>query len=378
MNIDKESNYHRIIKIISTKPELEQITKKILSNKRISTDDALRLYKERDVGFVGILANYVREKMHGDKTFFNRNFHIEPTNICIYNCKFCSYSSKINQNSAWEYDIDKILDIVGSYKNIPVTEVHIVGGVHPNRDLHYYGNIISCIKKMRPDLHIKAFSAVELDFMIKKSGMTLEDGLLELKKYGLDSIPGGGAEIFDTKIRKEICDEKTSSLMWLKIHETAHKIGLPSNATMLYGHKENYSHRVDHLNKLRILQDKTAGFNTFIPLKYRKVNNDLTHLGETTTIEDMKNFAISRIFLDNFNHIKAYWPGIGKQAAQLSLSFGVDDIDGTIDDSTKIYSMAGAEDKNPKMTTKELISLIKQANRIAVERDSLYNILVFK
>lgn len=357
------------------RPELKEITQKILSEKRINTDEALLLYEEKNIGLLGMFANYIREKKHGKQTFYNRNFHIEPTNICIYSCKFCSYSSKINRETAWEYDIEKILDIVNSYKNIPVTEVHIVGGVHPNRDLHYYGNMIKKIKEIRPDLHVKAFTAVELDFMIKKSKMNLKTGLKKLKEYGLNSIPGGGAEIFDEKIRKEICDEKISSNLWLKIHETAHKTGLPSNATMLYGHKENYTHRIDHLNRLRKLQDKTNGFNTFIPLKYRKANNDLNYIGEITAIEDLKNFAISRIFLDNFPHIKAYWPGIGKQLAQLSLSFGVDDIDGTIDDSTKIYSMAGAEDKNPKMSSKELISLIKKAGKIPVERDTLYNII---
>ena len=355
------------------KPELKQISEKVFFGERINSDDALLLFEEAELGFVGMLANYIREKKHGDKTFYNRNFHIEPTNICIYDCKFCSYSAKINQKDAWEYDIDKILDIVKSYKDTLVTEVHIVGGVHPNRDLHYYGKMIEEIKKIRPDIHVKAFTAVELEFMIKKTKMTLEDGLKKLKNYGLDSIPGGGAEIFAPEIRSQVCDEKSSSDTWLTIHETAHKVGLPSNATILYGHIENYSHRIDHLNKLRKLQDKTGGFNTFIPLKYRKANNDLAHIGEVSAVEDLKNFAVSRIFLDNFSHIKAYWPGIGKQLARLSLSFGVDDIDGTIDDTTKIYSMAGAEDKNPKMSSKELISLIKEAGRIPVERDTLYN-----
>jgi aminodeoxyfutalosine synthase len=233
--------------------------------------------------------------------------------------------------------------------------------------------MIAEIKKLRPDLHIKAFTAVELEFMIKKSKYTLAEGLRKLKEYGLDSIPGGGAEIFHPDIRSNICDEKSSTNMWLEIHETAHNEGIPSNATMLYGHIETYEHRIDHLERLRQLQDRTGGFNTFIPLKYRSANNTMTELGEVSAIEDLRNYAVSRIFLDNFAHLKAYWVGVGKQIAQLSLAYGVDDIDGTIDDSTKIYSMAGAEDTNPHMSTETLVQLIKQVGRVAVERDTVYN-----
>lgn len=353
-------------------PELQKIAQNIVQGKRVSLDEALLLYQEAELSYLGMLADYVRGKKNGDKTFFNKNFHIEPTNICIYNCTFCSYARKINEEAAWEYSPEQILDIVRSYKNKDVSEVHIVGGVHPKRDLHYYGGILSKIKEIRPDLHIKAFTAVELEFMIKKSGLSLKEGLIKLKEYGLDSIPGGGAEIFHPDIRSKVCDEKASSKMWLEIHEAAHRAGIPSNATMLYGHLEEYKHRLHHLDLLRKLQDKTSGFNTFIPLKYRSMNNRLQEIGEVSSQEDLRNFAVSRIFLDNFPHIKAYWPGIGRQTAQLSLSFGVDDIDGTIDDSTKIYSMAGAEDKNPKMTTEQLVQLIRQANRIPVERDTLY------
>ncbi len=361
--------------LLNIAPELQKISEKIINNERINSEEALLLFKNTELGFLGMLANHVRENKHGNLTFFNRNFHIEPTNICIYNCKFCSYHRKINQEGAWEYSLDDILNKVKKYEKEAVTEVHIVGGVHPHRDLHYYGEMIQKIKEIRPQIHVKAFTAVELDYMIKKAKISYPEGLKILKDYGLDSIPGGGAEIFDNEIRKQVCDEKSSSKMWLNIHEIAHNAGIPSNATMLYGHIENYSHRIHHLNKLRELQDRTGGFNTFIPLKYRKANNSLSHIGEVTAIEDLKNFAVSRIFLDNFPHIKAYWPGTGKQLAQLSLSFGVDDIDGTIDDSTKIYSMAGAEDKNPKMSSKDLILLIKQVNRIPVERDTLYNIV---
>lgn len=355
--------------------DLKEIANKIIDGVRITDNEGLLLYEKAELSFLGILANYIREKRHGDITYYNRNFHIEPTNICIYNCKFCSYVRKINQEGAWEFSIDDILETVNKYKGKGVTEVHIVGGVHPNRDLYYYGEMMQKIKEIIPNIHIKGFTAVELEFMIKKAKLGLEEGLLKLKEFGLDSIPGGGAEIFHSDVRKELCDEKASTEMWLEIHEAAHKVGLPSNATILYGHIETYAHRIHHMSKLRDLQDKTAGFNTYIPLKYRKGNNSLSHIGEVSSIEDLRNFAISRIFLDNFAHIKAYWPMLGKQLTQLSLSYGVDDIDGTIDDTTKIYSMTGAEDKNPKMSSKDIIQFIKQAHRIPAERDTLYNIL---
>ncbi|MCF6183326.1 MAG: aminofutalosine synthase MqnE [Bacteroidales bacterium] len=369
------NNIQTLIKNSTIDIDLQEIAEKVVNNKQISDADALIMYKKAELGFLGILANYVREQKHGDKTYFNKNFHIEPTNICIYNCKFCSYVRKIGQEGAWEFSIDEILKTVESYKNTGVTEVHIVGGVHPKRDLHYYGEMMQKIKEIIPDIHIKAFTAVELEYMIKKAKLSLEDGLRILKEYGLDSIPGGGAEIFHPDIRKEICDEKASTNMWLTIHETAHKVGIPSNATILYGHIEKYEHRIHHMSKLRDLQDRTEGFNTYIPLKYRKENNTLSYIGEVSSIEDLRNFAVSRIYLDNFPHIKAYWPSIGKEIAQLSLSFGVDDIDGTIDDSTKIYSMAGAEDQNPKMTTQDLVKLIKDVKRIPIERDTLYNVI---
>jgi aminodeoxyfutalosine synthase len=254
-----------------------------------------------------------------------------------------------------------------------VTEVHIVGGVHPSYDLHYWGSLIRKIKEHRPGLHVKAFSAIELDYMISASRLSIEEGMGKLKEYGLDSIPGGGAEIFDSEIRKMICDEKASSELWLTIHETAHRLGIPSNATILYGHMETYAHRIDHMERLRALQDRTGGFNAFIPLKYRMSNNSMSFLGEVNILEDLRNYAVSRIFLDNFTHLKAYWPMLGKENAQLALSFGVDDMDGTIDDTTRIYSMAGATDENPAMSTGEICRLIRDAGYLPVERDSLYN-----
>ncbi|HJS53202.1 MAG TPA: CofH family radical SAM protein, partial [Chitinophagaceae bacterium] len=253
--------------------------------------------------------------------------------------------------------------------------VHIVGGVHPKMNLDFFADVLRRIKQHRPSLHIKGFTAVELDHMFRKAKMTNEEGLLFLKDAGLDSLPGGGAEIFHSEIRERICEDKVDAEGWLNIHETAHKLGMHSNATMLYGHIENYYHRIDHMSRLRKLQDRTGGFNTFIPLKFRNKDNDMSHVNESSVVEDMKMYAVARIYMDNFPHLKAYWPMLGRQNAQLSLSFGVNDIDGTIDDTTKIYSMAGAEEQNPSMTTAELVTLIKQVKRRPIERDTLYNVI---
>ena len=356
--------------------QLRQIATSVLNNKRITDEECLVLFEKGSLGFVGALANDVREKLHGDKTYFNRNFHIEPTNVCVFSCKFCSYSRLYaHREEGWELSIDEMLDMVKNYDNQPVTEVHIVGGVHPKMDLHYFIELIQKIHAHRPSLHIKAFTAVELDYMFRKAKLSVEEGMKALKEAGLQSLPGGGAEIFHEEIRNKICEDKVSGEGWLKIHEAAHLLGIPSNASMLYGHIEKYEHRMDHMKKLRALQDKTKGFNTFIPLKFRNANNDMSHVPESTVAEDMRLYAIARIYLDNFPHIKAYWPMLGRQNAQLSLSFGVNDIDGTIDDSTKIYSMAGSEEQSPSMTTEELVTLIKQAKRQPVERGTLYDVI---
>ena len=256
-----------------------------------------------------------------------------------------------NREEGWELSAEQILQKVKDYDGKPVTEVHIVGGVHPKMDMYYFIDILKQIKAHRPDLHIKGFTAVELDYMFRKAKVSTEEGMKLMHEAGLDSLPGGGAEIFDEDIRNIICADKCSSDVWLKIHETAHNLGMHTNATMLYGHIENYTHRIDHMERLRQLQDKTKGFNTFIPLKFRNGDNEMSSTPEVTVIEDLKTYAVSRIYLDNFNHVKAYWPMIGRSTAQLSQAFGVDDLDGTIDDTTKIYSMAGAEDQNPALTT---------------------------
>ncbi|HEX3167017.1 MAG TPA: aminofutalosine synthase MqnE [Chitinophagaceae bacterium] len=356
--------------------ELLDVQKKVYAGERITDEEGLFLFQKGSLPFLGSLANYIREKNHGDITYFNRNFHIEPTNVCIFTCNFCSYSRLYaHREEGWELSAEQMLHMVKKYDGQPVTEVHIVGGVHPKMNLEFFAEVLRQIKKHRPSLHIKGFTAVELDYMFRKAKLTNEEGLTYLKNAGLDSLPGGGAEIFDEKVREKICADKVNSEGWLKIHETAHKLGMHSNATMLYGHIENYSHRIDHMSRLRALQDKTSGFNTFIPLKFRNKDNDMSNVHESTIVEDMKMYAVARIFMDNFAHLKAYWPMLGRQNAQLSLSFGVNDIDGTIDDTTKIYSMAGAEEQNPSMTTEELVALIKQVKRRPVERGTLYNVI---
>lgn len=368
------SDLHTILKLASTDNQLISIAEKVYNGERISDEEGIYLFENGDLPFVGHLANYIREKKHGDLTYFNRNFHIEPTNVCVFSCKFCSYSKLYaNREEGWELSIDQMVDIVKGYDGKPVTEVHIVGGVHPKMNMDYFKELIRKIKAHRPDLHIKAFTAVELDYMFRKAKLSVDEGLKQLHDAGLQSLPGGGAEIFHPEIREQIAGDKVSGEGWLQIHEAAHQLGMHSNATMLYGHVEKYEHRIHHMRQLRDLQDKTNGFNTFIPLKFRNANNDMSDVKESTVIEDMRMYAIARIYLDNFPHLKAYWPMLGRQNAQLSLSFGVNDIDGTIDDSTKIYSMAGSEEQTPTMTTEQLVILIHQAKRTAVERDTLYN-----
>jgi aminodeoxyfutalosine synthase len=278
-----------------------------------------------------------------------------------------------HKEDGWELSIEQMLDIVKSYDGKPITEVHIVGGVHPKMDMAYFIELMQKIKAHRPDLHVKAFTAVELDYMFRKAKLSTAEGMKKLHEAGLDSLPGGGAEIFHPEIREKICADKVDANGWLSIHEEAHKLGMHTNATMLYGHIEKFEHRVDHMRRLRELQDRTKGFNTFIPLKFRNYDNDMSYVSESTITEDMRLYAIARIYLDNFPHLKAYWPMLGRQNAQLSLAFGVNDIDGTIDDTTKIYTMAGSEEQTPTMSTKELVMLIKQVKRQPIERDTLYN-----
>ncbi|HTD97962.1 MAG TPA: aminofutalosine synthase MqnE [Mucilaginibacter sp.] len=356
--------------------DLKHIAQKVLNDERITFDEGVLLYEKGELAYLGVLANYIRNKRHGDKTYFNRNFHIEPTNLCVYDCKFCSYSRLIKERSeGWEYTMEEMLDIVKNYDGEPVTEVHIVGGVLPQYDVEFYSQLFTKIKQHRPDLHVKALTPVEYHYIFKKAKIDYATGMKLMKDSGLESIPGGGAEIFHPEIREQIAKDKCNADQWLAIHEEWHKLGMRSNATMLYGHIEKYWHRVDHMERLRQLQDKTGGFQTFIPLKFRNQDNQMSHVPESTVVEDLRNYAIARIYLDNFDHIKAYWAMISRNTAQLSLNFGVDDIDGTLDDTTKIYSMAGAEEQHPGMSTKQLVELIKQVGRHPVERDTLYNVV---
>jgi aminodeoxyfutalosine synthase len=355
---------------------LADIAKKVFDKKRITPEEGLYLFEHASLGFLGTLANFIREEKNGKYTYFNRNFHIEPTNVCIYTCTFCSYSRLIKERKdGWEYTLDEMMDIVRKYDREPVTEVHIVGGVLPKYDVSFYAELFKTIKKHRPDLHIKALTPVEYHYIFKKEKISYEEGMALMLEAGLDSMPGGGAEIFHPEIRDQIAGGKCSGEEWLRIHEIWHDLGKKSNATMLYGHIESYFHRIDHLEKLRNLQDKTGGFQTFIPLKFRNKDNQLSHLKEVSALDDLRNYAVSRIYLDNFDHIKAYWPMIGRNMAQLSLSFGVDDIDGTIDDTTKIYSMAGSEEQTPSLSTRDLVNLIKAVGKHPLERDTLYNVL---
>lgn len=365
-----------LIQQATTDEHLKKIALKVYEEERITDEEGVYLFNNAEVGYLGILANYIREKRHGNKTYFNKNFHIEPTNICVFDCKFCAYSKYLREKDdydAWELSEEDIYKLIENYNGKDITEVHIVGGVHPKMGLEYFKNLIENIKKIRPELHVKAFTAVELDYMARKAKVGYEECLQILKDAGQGSLPGGGAEIFDKEIRDQISKDKCTGEQWLEMHEAAHNVGMPSNATILYGHIEKPIHLIDHMSRLRQLQDKTGGFNAFIPLKFRNGNNQMSHVNELSMVEDLRMYAISRIFLDNFNHIKAYWPMIGRETTQLLLSFGVNDIDGTVDDSTKIYSMAGSEEQKPIMTTEQMVNLIKDVDRQAIERDSIYN-----
>lgn len=350
------------------------IADKVINQERLTEEEGVLLFEKGELGFVGALANHIAQRLHHNKVYFNRNFHIEPTNVCVFTCNFCSYSRQYkHRDEGWELGIEQMMDIVRKYDGQPVTEVHIVGGVHPKMNLEFFCELLSKIRAHRSDMHIKGFTAVELDYMFRKAKLTAEEGLTKLKEAGLQSMPGGGAEIFHPDVRNEICADKVDAEGWLHIHETAHKLGMHTNATMLYGHIEKYEHRVDHMNRLRALQDRTGGFNCFIPLKFRNKDNDMSNVPESSIVEDMRTYAIARIFIDNIRNLKAYWPMLGRQSAQLTLSFGVNDLDGTIDDSTKIYSMAGSEEQTPAMTTEDICDLITAVGKVPVERDTLYN-----
>lgn len=352
---------------------IEKIIEAVRGGERIEADDALTLWREAPLWSLAGLAVELKRSKSGDKVFYNRNFHIEPSNVCIFDCKFCSYRRHRGEEGSWDYSLEEILRDVESRRNSGATEIHIVGGVHPDRDIYYYAEMIRSIARVMPDVCIKAFTAAELHYMIRKAGLSLVEGLTLLKEAGMESIPGGGAEIFDEQLRQQLCPMKCSADEWLALHGEAHRLGISSNATMLYGHVEQIEHRIDHLMRLRRQQDLTGGFNAFIPLKYRSSHNAMSSIGETSVVDDLRTLAMSRIILDNVPHLKAYWVMYGKAVAELALAFGADDIDGTIDDSTKIYSMAGAADVRPTMSIAEIERICQAAGWRAVERDTHYN-----
>jgi aminodeoxyfutalosine synthase len=351
--------------------EVEKIVNTIISKKRISIEEVKVIYKTLSLSEIGVIADYLKQKQTGKQVTFVQNIHIEPTNVCVFNCKFCSFSTT-ESNKGWSYSIEEILKTVTKL-NSNISEIHIVGGSNPKYNLTFYTRLIKQIKSIKPNIYIKAFTASEISYLSQLESISTYDTLNILKDAGINGITGGGAEILNDEIRKEICPHKINSQQWLEIHQQAHLIGLTSTCTMLYGHIETIDNRLEHLEALRNLQDKTQGFQAFIPLKFKHFNNELSYLKETNSIDDLKVFAISRIFLDNIKHIKAYWPAYGKDIAQMALRFGADDIDGTISDSTKIYSKAGADEQTPQMSIPEIIKLIEEVGYKAVERDALFN-----
>jgi len=351
----------------------QDIASAVAEGVRLSAEDALILWQEAPLWRLGELAVARKREVSGDKVYYNRNFHIEPTNLCVFNCKFCSFRRTKGSEEAWDRTIEEIEAQVREYEGSGVTEVHIVGGVHPEHDIYYYCDMIRRVRAILPQVAVKAFTAIELSYMIRKAGLTTEQGLRLLIDAGMEAIPGGGAEIFDESLRARICPDKGSTAEWFDVHRTAHRLGLKSNATMLYGHIESVEHRIDHLMRLRQLQDETGGLNAFIPLKYRNFGNSMSEIGEVSVVEDLRTLAMSRLILDNVPHIKAYWVMYGKQTTEMALAFGVDDIDGTIDDSTKIYSMAGADDSRPRMSVEDMQAMAERAGFRAIERDTFYN-----
>ncbi|MGA8222617.1 MAG: aminofutalosine synthase MqnE [Candidatus Acidiferrales bacterium] len=350
---------------------LEPIAKKVLVGERLSADDGLALYQSHDLLAVGWLANHVREQRHGNVTYYNVNRHINPTNVCVAHCRLCAFGRSPDSPGAYTFALEEIWKRAADGVAEGATEFHIVGGLHPDLPFEYYLDLIRGLKQRFPQVHLKAFTMVEVGYYARISKLSIRDTLIAMKDAGVDSLPGGGAEIFHPRVRKIICDHKVSGQMWLQIARTAHEIGLRSNATMLYGHIETAEERVDHLLQLRGLQDQTHGFVTFIPLSFHPANTALSHLPISTGIDDLKTIAVSRLLLDNFDHIKAYWIMLTPRIAQVALRFGANDLDGTVVEE-KIYHDAGATTPEG-LTRAELERLIRAAGRVAVERDTRYN-----
>ncbi len=367
----KVADFDRLLSLASDK-ELFSIIDKVLKGERLSFEDGVKLFKTQDLLTLGLLANYVTEKKNGKYAYFVINRQINPTNVCALDCNFCAFATMDrNDPKAYEMSYQEVVEKARYAVSQGASEVHIVGGLHPEWGFDVYLEMVYQIKRNFPDLHIKAFTAVEIDYFSKISGLSYEEVLLKLKEAGLGSLPGGGAEIFSPRVRRIIAPSKIGWKKYLQIHKTAHSLGLHSTVTMLYGHVETYEERVDHMIKIRDAQDETGGFTCFIPLAYQPENNELNITEHTHGVDDLRTIAVSRLILDNIPHIKAYWVMIGEKIAQTALNFGADDMDGTVMEE-KIAHFAGA--KSPTQQQKEkLIRLIKEAGKIPVERDTLYN-----
>jgi aminodeoxyfutalosine synthase len=352
---------------------LQEIESKVISGERLNREEGITLFKSPDLLKIGHLARLVKEQKTGNYTFFNVNRHINLTNICVSRCKFCAFSRDKDEPGAYAMTVEEVLEKALEAVPLGITELHIVSGLHPDLPFSYYLEVIETLKKALPKVHIQAFTAVEIDYFARISGLTIRQVLEKLVEAGLGSLPGGGAEVFSDRVRTLVCHRKASTERWLEVMRTAHELGLKSNATMLYGHIETIEERVEHLLKLREVQDETGGFQAFIPLPFHPENTKLNYIKRTTAAEDLKVAAVSRLLLDNFSHIKAFWIMLGLKVAQLSLEFGVDDLDGTVVEE-KITHAAGAQTEEA-IEKAELIKLIKEAGRIPVERDTLYNIL---
>lgn len=357
--------------MIANKICIESIREKVENGVRLSRDEGEFLYGYDDLLEVGALANLVRERKNGDSCYYNVNVHLNPTNVCVYRCQFCAFRSDLKAPKAYLMSDEQILERAAEAHSRGVTEMHIVGGLHHNKEFDWYKRILQIIHEAYPDIHLKAYTPVEIDWFARISGLSTRRVLEELMEVGLGSLPGGGAEIFHPEVRDQICEHKADADAWFQIHREAHELGLHSNATMLYGHLENAFHRVDHLDRLRQLQDETGGFQTFIPLAFHPDNTKLNSIRKPSGLMDLRTMAVSRLMLDNFPHIKAYWIMLGIGIAQTALSFGADDLDGTVVHEL-IYHDAGAETPEV-MSVAQLRRLIEEAGRIPVERDTLYN-----
>ncbi len=353
-------------------PSLGNIRHKVEAGRRLSEEDALVLFRSRDIHAVGELADFANRRINGYRVYFIVNRHINPTNICVNRCKFCAFSKSREEPLAYTLTMDEILARAEEAGSQRATELHIVGGLHPDLPFDFYLRMLRTLRERFPGMHIQAFTAVEIDYFSRIAGISLEEVILQLKQAGLGSLPGGGAEIFAPEVRDRICPEKISGDRWLEIMETVHEAGLRSNATMLYGHVETLESRVDHMRRLRELQDRTGGFQSFIPLAFHPKNTEIAK-GYTTGLEDLLSLAVGRLYLDNFDHVKSFWIMVGPKVAQISLSFGVDDIDGTVVEE-RITHAAGAQ-AGQEMTVSELVTLIRRAGKVPVERDTLYNVV---